>query len=71
MEGKKMEDCKEIIVQIKKLKEANRQQLESQKKMIDDITKEEDYCENRDLSLDHYRIFLDELYKLFEMAERS
>ena len=66
-----MEDCKEIIAQIKKLKEANRQQLESQKKMIDDITKEEDYCENRDLSLDHYRIFLDELYKLFEMADRS
>ena len=71
MEGKKMEDCKEIIAQIKKLKEANRQQLESQKKMIDDITKEKDYCENRDLSLDHYRMFLDELYKLFEIAERS
>jgi len=66
-----MEDCKEIIAQIKKLKEANRKQLESQKKMIDDITKEKNYCENRDMSLDHYRIFLDELYKLFEMADRS
>ena len=66
-----MEDCKELIMQIKKLKEANRQQLESQKKMIDDITKEKDYCENRDLSLDHYKIFLDELYNLFELAEVS
>ena len=63
-----MEDCKEIITQIRKLKEANRKQLESQKKMIDDITKEKDYCENRDLSLDHYKTFLDELYNLFEIA---
>ena len=65
-----MKDCKEIIEQIKKLKEANRQQLDSQKKMIDDITKEKDYCENRDLSLEHYKIFLDELYTLFEMIDK-
>ena len=35
--------------------------------MIDDITKQRDYCDNRDMPLDHYKKFLDELYKLFEM----
>jgi len=70
-EGRKMKDCKEIIAQIKKVEEANIQQLESQKKMIEDITKKNDYCENRDMSLEHYKIFLDELYKLFALVQGS
>ncbi len=65
-----MEDCKEIIEKIKDVEEANRRQLESQKRMIEDITKEQDYCENRDISLEDYKIFLDELYKLFEMSKK-
>ena len=65
-----MEKCEELIKQIKKVEEANLTHLESQKKMIEDITKEKDYCENRDLSLEHYKIFLDELYKLFELAKK-
>jgi len=64
-----MKDCKEIIKKIKEVEEANRRQLESHKKMIEDIIKEQDYCENRDLSLEDYKKFLDELYKLFEMAK--
>jgi hypothetical protein len=35
--------------------------------MIEDITKQRDFCDNRDMSFDHYKKFLDELYKLFEM----
>ena len=65
-----MEKCEELIKQIKKVEEANLTHLESQKKMIEDITKEKDYCENRDVSLEHYKIFLDELYKLFELAKK-
>ena len=65
-----MEDCKEIIEKIKDVEEANRRQLESQKRMIEDITKEQDYCENRDISLEDYKIFLDELYKLLEMSKK-
>ena len=67
----KMKNCEEIIAQIKKLEEANRLQLESQKKMIEDIIKQEDYCGSGDMSLENYKIFLDELYNLFEIADIS
>lgn len=63
-----MESCEKVIEQIKKLEEANKNYLESQKKMIDDITKKQDYCDSRDLSMDHYKDFLDELYTLFSMV---
>lgn len=63
-----MESCEKVVEQIKKLEEANKNYLESQKKMIDDITKKQDYCNSRDLSMDHYKEFLDELYTLFSMV---
>lgn len=63
-----MESCEKVVEQIKKLEEANKNYLESQKKMIDDITKKQDYCDSRDLSMDHYKEFLDELYTLFSMV---
>lgn len=63
-----MESCEKVVEQIKKLEEANKNYLESQKKMIDDITKKQDYCDSRDLSMDHYKDFLDELYTLFSMV---
>jgi hypothetical protein len=63
-----MESCEKVVGQIKKLEEANKNYLESQKKMIDDITKKQDYCDSRDLSMDHYKDFLDELYTLFSMV---
>jgi hypothetical protein len=63
-----MESCEKVVEQIKKLEEANKNYLESQKKMIDDITKKQDFCDSRDLSMDHYKEFLDELYTLFSMV---
>ena len=63
-----MESCEKVVEQIKKLEEANKNYLESQKKMIDDITKKQDYCDSRDLSMDYYKDFLDELYTLFSMV---
>ena len=56
-----------LVEQIKKVEDAHRKHLESQKQMIEDITKQRDFCDNRDMSLDNYKKFLDELYKLFEM----
>ena len=66
-----MENCEEIIAQIKKLEEANRLQFESQKKMIEDIIKQDDCCESSDMSLENYKMFLDELYKLFRLTKDS
>ena len=63
-----MESCEKVVEQIKKLEEANKNYLESQKKMIDDITKKQDFCDSRDLSMDHYKEFLDELYTLFSIV---
>jgi len=62
-----MENCEKIIEQIKKLNKANNNYLNSQKRLIEDITKKKDYCDSRDLSMDHYKEFLDELYTLFSM----
>jgi hypothetical protein len=62
-----MKSNEKIIEQIKKVENAHRKHLESQKHMIEDITKKRDFCDSRDMSLDNYKIFLDELYKLFEM----
>ena len=58
-----------LVEQIKKVENAHLKHLESQKNMIDDITKQRDFCDNKDMSLDNYKIFLDELYKLFEMKK--
>ncbi len=62
-----MNKYEKLIEQIKKVEAAHLKHLESQKHMIEDITKKRDYCDNRDVSLNNYKIFLDELYKLFEM----
>jgi hypothetical protein len=58
-----------LVEQIKKVENAHLNHLESQKNMIEDITKQRDFCDNKDMSLDNYKIFLDELYKLFEMKK--
>ena len=62
-----MKPYEKLVEQIKKVEDAHRKHLESQKQMIEDITKQRDFCDNRDMSLDNYKKFLDELYKLFEM----
>ena len=62
-----MKPYEKLVEQIKKMEDAHRKHLESQKQMIEDIIKQRDFCDNRDMSLDHYKKFLDELYKLFEM----
>ena len=64
-----MKTNEKLVEQIKKVENAHRKHLESQKHMIEDITKQRDFCDNRDMSLDNYKIFLDELYKLFEMKK--
>jgi len=63
-----MEEYKTLIEQIKKVEGSHREHLEGQKLMIEDITKKKDFCDSRDMSLNHYKNFLDELYKLFEMT---
>ena len=62
-----MKPYEKLVEQIKKVEDAHRKHLKSQKQMIKDITKQRDFCDNRDMSLDNYKKFLDELYKLFEM----
>lgn len=52
-----MKPYEKLVEQIKKVEEANRKQLESQKQMIEDIIKQRDFCDNRDMSLDHYKNF--------------
>ena len=63
-----MEEYEKLVEQIKKVESNHREHLEGQKQMIEDITKQKDFCDSRDLSLEHYKKFLDELYKLFEMT---
>lgn len=63
-----MEEYEKLVKQIKEVKKSHRAHLEEQKRMIEDITKKEDFCDSRDLSLEHYKKFLDELYKLFKMT---
>jgi len=63
-----VEEYEKLVEQIKKVEVNHRKHLEGQKKMIEDITKQKDFCDSRDLSLEHYKKFLDELYKLFEMT---
>ncbi len=64
-----MKSNEKLVEQIKKVENAHRKHLELQKHMIEDITKKRDFCDSRDMSLDNYKIFLDELYKLFEMKK--
>ncbi len=64
-----MKSNEKLVEQIKKVEIAHLKHLESQKHMIEDITKQRDFCDSRDMSLDNYKIFLDELYKLFEMKK--
>jgi hypothetical protein len=66
--GDFMESCEKLVDQIKKVQDSHRAHLEEQRKMIEDITKQKDFCDSRDLSLEHYKKFLDELYQLFVMA---
>ncbi|MEA3458403.1 MAG: hypothetical protein U9R21_06965 [Candidatus Thermoplasmatota archaeon] len=63
-----MEEYEKLVKQIKEVEKSHREHLEGQKRMIEDIIKKEDFCDSRDLSLEHYKKFLDELYKLFEMT---
>jgi len=62
-----MKKYDKLVKQIKKVENAHRKHLDLQKNMIEDITKQRDFCDNKDMSLDNYKTFLDELYKLFEL----
>ena len=64
-----MENYEKLVEQIKKVEKSQIKYLENQKLMIEDITKQKDFCDSRDLSLEHYKKFLDDLYKLFEMTK--
>jgi len=63
-----MEEYEKLMEQVKKVEKSHREHLEGQKLMIEDITKQKDFCDSRDMSLEHYKNFLDELYKLFGMT---
>lgn len=64
-----MEEYEKLVEQVKKVEKSQIKHLEKQKQMIEDIIKQQDFCDSRDLSLEHYKEFLDELYKLFEMIK--
>ncbi len=64
-----MKSNEKLVEQIKKVENAQNKHLESQKYMIVDFMKKRDFCDKREISLDNLKIFLDGLYKLFEMKK--
>ena len=48
-----MEEYEKLMEQVKKVEKSHREHLEGQKLMIEDITKQKDFCDSRDMSLEH------------------